>query len=155
MVLSTFTFLLMLSWNWYTDTLHRALEAVPRWVECASSVTWVNYVGLPCHWCFTVLHVCFQALSVGIFPYVLKLLQSSARELRPLLVFIWAKLLAVDSVRNDLAVSIRATFSFYIFYKLIRPNSCIGVRCVLVIYCSWSWFAWLIDWVKVVCPTRH
>ncbi|OWA52977.1 Regulatory-associated protein of mTOR [Hypsibius exemplaris] len=37
-----------------------------------------------------------QALSVGIFPYVLKLLQSSARELRPLLVFIWAKILAVD-----------------------------------------------------------
>jgi len=50
---------------------------------------------------------CVQALSVGIFPYVLKLLQSSARELRPLLVFIWAKLLAVDSVRNDLTVSIR------------------------------------------------
>lgn len=39
-----------------------------------------------------------QALSVGIFPYVLKLLQSSARELRPLLVFIWAKILSVDSV---------------------------------------------------------
>lgn len=38
------------------------------------------------------------ALSVGIFPYVLKLLQSSARELRPLLVFIWAKILAVDEV---------------------------------------------------------
>ncbi|CAL8124186.1 unnamed protein product [Orchesella dallaii] len=36
------------------------------------------------------------ALSVGIFPYVLKLLQSSAKELRPLLVFIWAKILAVD-----------------------------------------------------------
>lgn len=44
------------------------------------------------------LLLCFQALSVGIFPYVLKLLQSSARELRPLLVFIWAKILAVDSV---------------------------------------------------------
>ncbi|XP_054724239.1 regulatory-associated protein of mTOR-like isoform X2 [Uloborus diversus] len=43
------------------------------------------------------------ALSVGIFPYVLKLLQSSARELRPLLVFIWAKVLAVDSTcQNDL-----------------------------------------------------
>ena len=52
-----------------------------------------------------------QALSVGIFPYVLKLLQSSARELRPLLVFIWAKLLAVDSVRNDLTVSICAMFN--------------------------------------------
>uniref|UniRef100_A0A1B0CH83 Raptor N-terminal CASPase-like domain-containing protein n=1 Tax=Lutzomyia longipalpis TaxID=7200 RepID=A0A1B0CH83_LUTLO len=37
------------------------------------------------------------ALSVGIFPYVLKLLQSSAKELRPLLVFIWTKILAVDS----------------------------------------------------------
>lgn len=36
------------------------------------------------------------ALGVGIFPYVLKLLQSSARELRPVLVFIWAKILAVD-----------------------------------------------------------
>nr|UBK23765.1 regulatory-associated protein of mTOR-like [Macrobrachium rosenbergii] len=35
-------------------------------------------------------------LSVGIFPYVLRLLQSSARELRPLLVFLWAKILAVD-----------------------------------------------------------
>lgn len=39
------------------------------------------------------------ALSVGIFPYVLKLLQASAKELRPLLVFIWAKILAVDNVR--------------------------------------------------------
>uniref|UniRef100_A0A673UQT6 Regulatory associated protein of MTOR complex 1 n=1 Tax=Suricata suricatta TaxID=37032 RepID=A0A673UQT6_SURSU len=43
------------------------------------------------------LPIVLQALSVGIFPYVLKLLQSSARELRPLLVFIWAKILAVDS----------------------------------------------------------
>ena len=43
------------------------------------------------------------ALSVGIFPYVLKLLQSSARELRSLLVFIWAKILAVDpSCQHDL-----------------------------------------------------
>ena len=43
------------------------------------------------------------ALSVGIFPYVLKLLQSNARELRPLLVFIWAKILAVDNVSFTLA----------------------------------------------------
>ena len=40
---------------------------------------------------------------MGIFPYVLKLLQSSARELRPLLVFIWAKILAVEgSCQTDL-----------------------------------------------------
>lgn len=37
---------------------------------------------------------------MGIFPYVLKLLQSNARELRPLLVFIWAKILSVDSVSS-------------------------------------------------------
>ncbi|WAQ95554.1 RPTOR-like protein [Mya arenaria] len=43
------------------------------------------------------LPIVLQALSVGIFPYVLKLLQSNARELRPLLVFIWAKILSVDS----------------------------------------------------------
>jgi hypothetical protein len=36
------------------------------------------------------------ALSVGIFPYVLKLLQSPVLELRRVLVFIWTKLLALD-----------------------------------------------------------
>ena len=38
------------------------------------------------------------ALSVGIFPYVLKLLGSKLKELQPILVFIWAKILAVDPV---------------------------------------------------------
>ena len=43
------------------------------------------------------------ALSVGIFPYVLKLLQSPASDLREVLIFIWAKLLAIDqSCRLDL-----------------------------------------------------
>ncbi|VDK28370.1 unnamed protein product [Anisakis simplex] len=37
-----------------------------------------------------------HALSVGIFPYVLKLLQSATKELRPWLAFIWAKILAVE-----------------------------------------------------------
>ena len=36
------------------------------------------------------------ALSVGIFPYVLKLLQSPAADLRQVLVGIWAKVLALD-----------------------------------------------------------
>jgi regulator-associated protein of mTOR len=43
------------------------------------------------------------ALSVGIFPYILKLLQSPAAELKLVLVFIWAKILAVDgSCQADL-----------------------------------------------------
>lgn len=36
------------------------------------------------------------ALSVGIFPYVLKLLQTTLPTLRPHLVFIWCKILATD-----------------------------------------------------------
>jgi len=44
------------------------------------------------------------ALSVGIFPYVLKLLQATATELRQILVFIWTKILALDrSCQTDLA----------------------------------------------------
>ena len=39
-------------------------------------------------------------LNVGIFPYILRLLQSQARELRPLLIYLWAKILAVDPVRT-------------------------------------------------------
>lgn len=43
------------------------------------------------------------ALSIGIFPYVLKLLQSPASELKPVLIFIWARILAVDgSCQQDL-----------------------------------------------------
>ncbi|KAH7387516.1 hypothetical protein KP509_16G026500 [Ceratopteris richardii] len=43
------------------------------------------------------------ALSVGIFPYVLKLLQTVAPELRQILVFIWTKILALDkSCQGDL-----------------------------------------------------
>ena len=43
------------------------------------------------------------ALSVGIFPYVLKLLQTTAPDLRQILVFIWTKILALDrSCQADL-----------------------------------------------------
>lgn len=43
------------------------------------------------------------ALGIGIFPYVLKLLQSQAVELKPVMVFIWARILAVDqNCQSDL-----------------------------------------------------
>lgn len=60
------------------------------------------------------------ALSVGIFPYVLKLLQSSAKELRPLLVFIWAKILAVDSVRKNIYESVSFIKINYMFFILLQ-----------------------------------
>lgn len=44
-----------------------------------------------------------QALEIGIFPYVQRLLQSPAQELRPVLIFIWSRILAVDkSCQPDL-----------------------------------------------------
>jgi len=84
------------------------------------------------------------ALSVGIFPYVLKLLQSNARELRPLLVFIWAKILAVDNVSPILHlhysynVTYNASYSNFIYdsqyCRLAKRISCgmvvINISCL-------------------------
>ncbi|EJD01108.1 uncharacterized protein FOMMEDRAFT_21560 [Fomitiporia mediterranea MF3/22] len=43
------------------------------------------------------------ALTIGIFPFIVKLLQAPSRELRPVLLFIWARILAVDpSCQTDL-----------------------------------------------------
>lgn len=38
----------------------------------------------------------YLALSIGIFPYILKLLQSPAQELKPVLTFIWARIMSID-----------------------------------------------------------
>lgn len=36
------------------------------------------------------------ALTIGIFPYISRLLQAAGQDLRPVLIFIWARILAVD-----------------------------------------------------------
>ncbi|RUS18731.1 hypothetical protein BC937DRAFT_88408 [Endogone sp. FLAS-F59071] len=60
------------------------------------------------------------ALSVGIFPYVLKLLQSPAAELKPVLVFIWARILAVDkSCQTDLLKD----SGYAYFNNILAPNN--------------------------------
>ncbi|KAJ7070515.1 hypothetical protein C8F01DRAFT_382159 [Mycena amicta] len=42
-------------------------------------------------------------LAIGIFPYISKLLQAAGPDLRPVLIFIWARILAVDpTVQVDL-----------------------------------------------------
>ncbi|KAG6236143.1 hypothetical protein E4U25_004068 [Claviceps purpurea] len=59
------------------------------------------------------------ALSIGIFPYVLKLLQSAAIELKPVMVFIWARLLAVDiTCQADLIKD--SGYSY--FAHILRPS---------------------------------
>ncbi|ORY51824.1 hypothetical protein BCR33DRAFT_712020 [Rhizoclosmatium globosum] len=63
------------------------------------------------------------ALSVGIFPYVLKLLQSPAAELKPVLVFIWAKILALDnSCQNDLLKDNGFTYFINILTSINSPT---------------------------------
>ncbi|KAF4612399.1 hypothetical protein D9613_004298 [Agrocybe pediades] len=42
-------------------------------------------------------------LTIGIFPYISKLLQAAGQDLRPVLIFIWSRIMAVDSsVQFDL-----------------------------------------------------
>ncbi|KAJ9155372.1 WD repeat-containing protein mip1 [Pleurostoma richardsiae] len=59
------------------------------------------------------------ALSIGIFPYVLKLLQSAATELKPVMVFIWTRVLAVDiSCQSDLIKD----SGYNYFAQILRPT---------------------------------
>lgn len=58
------------------------------------------------------------ALSVGIFPYVQKLLQSPSKELREVLVFIWAKIFALDrGVAADLS---KVEYAHYFIQHLTK-----------------------------------
>lgn len=64
------------------------------------------------------------ALSIGIFPYVLKLLQSAAQELKPVMIFIWARILAVDrSCQTDLLKD----NGYQYFVTVLHPQSGIPV----------------------------
>ncbi len=59
------------------------------------------------------------ALSIGIFPYVLKLLQSATSELKPVMVFIWTRVLAVDiTCQQDLIKD----SGYNYFASILKPN---------------------------------
>ncbi|KAI0883731.1 raptor N-terminal caspase like domain-containing protein [Annulohypoxylon maeteangense] len=64
------------------------------------------------------------ALSIGIFPYVLKLLQSAAAELKPVMVFIWTRVLAVDvSCQPDLIKD----SGYNYFSSILNPSEVLAV----------------------------
>ncbi|CEJ92130.1 Putative Meiotic regulator-interacting [[Torrubiella] hemipterigena] len=64
------------------------------------------------------------ALSIGIFPYVLKLLQSAAAELKPVMVFIWTRLIAVDiSCQQDLIKD--SGYSY--FAQILKPSESLPI----------------------------
>lgn len=65
------------------------------------------------------------ALGIGIFPYVLKLLQSQAVELKPVMVFIWARILAVDQdCQNDLIKD----NGYQYFISILNPVTGMPIR---------------------------
>ncbi|KAK9819637.1 hypothetical protein WJX72_000593 [[Myrmecia] bisecta] len=80
------------------------------------------------------------ALSVGIFPYVLKLLQTTAADLRQTLVFIWTKILALDkSCQADLVKD--GGHQYFIKYldspdPAISPDSRAQAAFVLAVICD-------------------
>ena len=60
------------------------------------------------------------ALLIGIFPYVCKLLQSAAHELKPVMIFIWARILAVDiTCQTDLIKD----NSYQYFLAILNPQT--------------------------------
>ncbi|KAL8708095.1 MAG: hypothetical protein Q9220_006948 [cf. Caloplaca sp. 1 TL-2023] len=64
------------------------------------------------------------ALTIGIFPYVLKLLQSAAFELKPVMIFIWARILAVDGAcQADLIKD----NGYQYFLNILNPSSMLPV----------------------------
>ena len=73
------------------------------------------------------------ALNIGIFPYVQKLLQSQAIELKPVMVFIWARILAVDqSCQADLLKD----NGYQYFISILSPNSGNCRPSILLSYCD-------------------
>ncbi|KAL8838292.1 MAG: hypothetical protein Q9170_002189 [Blastenia crenularia] len=65
------------------------------------------------------------ALTIGIFPYVLKLLQSAAFELKPVMIFIWARILAVDGAcQADLIKD----NGYQYFLNMLNPNAQLPVQ---------------------------
>ena len=66
------------------------------------------------------------ALTIGIFPYVLKLLQSPALELKPIMIFIWARIVAVDiqAVQQDLLKD----SAYQYFTTILDPQTVLPVE---------------------------
>lgn len=73
-----------------------------------------------------------KALSVGIFPYVFKLLGSPAQELRPVLISLWAKILAEDpkckidllkSAANQVRSNRGSTWKAFMYFVVIIADA--------------------------------
>lgn len=71
----------------------------------------------------------YLSLSIGIFPYVMKLLQGPSAEMKPILVFIWARIMAIDS-KNTQTELIKEDGYMY-FMQIIRPDFTTSTRQII------------------------
>lgn len=62
----------------------------------------------------------YLSLSIGIFPYVLKLLLSPAQELKPVLIFIWARIMAIDYKSTQQELCKDKGYNY--FYLILNSN---------------------------------
>ncbi|KAL6946811.1 hypothetical protein ACO0QE_001660 [Hanseniaspora vineae] len=68
----------------------------------------------------------YLSLSIGIFPYVLKLLQGPSTEMKPILVFIWARIMSID-YKNTQTELIKED-GFMYFIRMISPEFSTSTR---------------------------
>ena len=61
------------------------------------------------------------SLTIGIFPYVVKLLQSPAIELKPIMIFIWARIIAVD--QKQAQIDLLRDNGYQYFTHVLLPNN--------------------------------
>lgn len=68
----------------------------------------------------------YLLLSIGIFPYVLKLLQSPAQELKPVLIFIWARIMAIDYKSTQQELCKDKGYNYFYLILNTTPQNQIG-----------------------------
>lgn len=68
----------------------------------------------------------YLSLSIGIFPYVLKLLQSPAQELKPVLIFIWARIMAIDYKSTQQELCKDKGYNYFYLILNSSPSNPIG-----------------------------
>lgn len=68
----------------------------------------------------------YLLLLIGIFPYVLKLLQSPAQELKPVLIFIWTRIMAIDYKLTQQELCKDKGYNYFYLILNLSPNNAIG-----------------------------
>lgn len=64
----------------------------------------------------------YLALSVGMFPYIQKLLQSPSPDLKPILIFIWTRIMSVDYKNAQLELIKDRGYNYFIQMLKFQPR---------------------------------